>query len=121
MKFHLFGDSHIECINHINLIKHQLTACSSMGLNNPKSLSGSQEHFLSIYSKISKNDIVMMKFGQVDTEFVYYIKLTKKYLSFEEFALDSVNKYFDFILNNLNLTNLIILSIYPPFCDDSNV
>ena len=121
MKYHLFGDSHIECINNKNLIKHQFTACSSMGLNNPKSISGSQKKILSIYSKISKDDLVMMKFGQVDTEFVYYIKLTNKHLSFEEFAIDSVNKYFEFILNNLNLNNLIILSIFPPFCDDANV
>ena len=121
VKYHLFGDSHISCINHKNIEKYQLTASSAMGLNNPKSVSGYQEKFLNLYSKIYKDDKVMLKFGQVDTEFVYYIKLTDKDISFDEFAIDSINKYFKFILNNLDIKNVIILSIYPPFLNDIHV
>jgi len=120
-KYHLFGDSHIGCINHKDIQKYQLTASSAMGLNNPKSISGYQKKFLNIYNKISKDDKIMLKFGQVDTEFVYYIKLSSKIISYVEFAIDSINKYFKFILNNLDLKNIIILSIYPPFLNDIHV
>jgi hypothetical protein len=92
-----------------------------MGLNNPKSVSGYQKKILDLYNKIGKDDKIMLKFGQVDTEFVYYIKLTDKDISFEEFAICSIDKYFEFILNNLEIKNVIILSIYPPFLNDDNV
>ena len=69
-EYHLFGDSHISCINHKDIQKYELTASSAMGLNNPKSISGYQKKILNIYNKISKDDKIMLKFGQVDTEFV---------------------------------------------------
>lgn len=121
MKYHLFGDSHIFGINHSQIIKNQFKASSAMGLNNSESVSGYRHKFLDIYSRIPKNDKIMMKFGQVDTEFVYYIKLSNKKISFKEFAQDSVNKYFEFITDNLSLQNLVILSIYPPFLNDTHV
>lgn len=117
-KYHLFGDSHIDCINHKDIQKYPLPASSAMGLNNPNSVSGYQATFLNLYNKINKEDKVMLKFGQVDTEFVYYIKLTDKEISFEEFAISSIDKYFKFILNHLEVKHLIILSIYPPFLND---
>ena len=117
-KYHLFGDSHIDCINHKDIQKYPLHAASAMGLNNPKSVSGYQETFLILYNKINKDNKVMLKFGQVDTEFVYYIKLTDKNISFKEFSISSIDKYFKFILNNLHFKNVIILSIYPPFLND---
>jgi hypothetical protein len=117
-KYHLFGDSHIDCINHKDIQKYPLPASSAMGLNNPKSVSGYQEIFLNLYNTIDKEDKVMLKFGQVDTEFVYYIKLTDKEISFEDFAISSIDKYFTFILNHLELKHLIVLSIYPPFLND---
>jgi hypothetical protein len=121
-KYHLFGDSHSWIINHKDIQKYEFVASSAMGLNNPKSISGSQKKFLNIYNKISKDDKIMLKFGQVDTEFVYYIKLSNnKIISYDEFAIDSINKYFKFILNNLDLKNIIILSIYPPFLNDIHV
>ena len=121
-KYHLFGDSHIDIINHTNIQKYKLPASSAMGLNNPKSVSGYQKKFLNIYNKISKDDKIMLKFGQVDTEFVYYIKMSNNnIISYDEFAIDSINKYFKFILNNLDLKNIIILSIYPPFLNDIHV
>ena len=120
-KYHLFGDSHIYVINHNDIQKYLLSASSAMGLNNPKSVTGYQKYVLDSYNKISKDDKIMLKFGQVDTDFVYYIKLTNTLISFDEFAIDSVNKYFNFILNNLDIKNVIILSIYPPFLNDINV
>ena len=117
-KYHLFGDSHIDCINHKDIQKYPLPASSAMGLNNPNSVSGYQETFLNLYNKINKEDKVMLKFGQVDTEFVYYIKLTDKEISFEEFAISSIDKYFKFILNHLEVKHVIVLSIYPPFLND---
>ena len=120
-KYHLFGDSHIHIINHEDIQKYQLTAGSAMGLNNPKSISGYQETILNAYNKIQKDDKIMLKFGQVDTEFVYYIKLSDKNILFDEFAIDSINKYFRFILDNLDIRNVIILSIYPPALNDIHV
>lgn len=122
VKYHLFGDSHIGVINHKNIQKYELQAGSAMGLNNPKSISCYQERFLNIYNNIKNDNVkIMLKFGQVDTEFVYYIKMTSNYISFDEFAIDSVNKYFTFILNNLDIKHVIILSIYPPFLNDNHV
>ena len=92
-KFHLFGDSHIGIINHKDIIKHQFNACSAMGLNNLSSISGYRKKFLNLYNNIPKNEKIMLKFGQVDTEFVYYLKLTKKYISFLEFAQYSIDKF----------------------------
>ena len=72
--YHLFGDSHAgKHINHPNIKRYPMPAASAMGLNNPKSFSGSQKKFLDIYNKISKNDKIMLKYGQVDTEYVYYM------------------------------------------------
>lgn len=117
--YHLFGDSHAgKHINHPNIKRYPMIAASAMGLNNPKSFSGYQKEFLDIYNKISKNDKIMLKYGQVDTEYVYYMKYSNKPLPFIDFARDSVNKYFSFILNNLDTKNVIILSIYPTLIED---
>ena len=121
MSYHLFGDSHIGKINNKNITKYPFPACSAMGLNNPNSISGYRKKFLELYHKVPSQDIVMLKFGQVDTEFVYYIKMTKQPISFNQFAIDSVNKYFRFIKNNLNIKNLIIISIFPPFLNDKHI
>ena len=44
--YHLFGDSHAgKHINHPNIKRYPMPAASAMGLNNPKSFSGSQKNF----------------------------------------------------------------------------
>lgn len=120
MKYHLFGDSHIMGIWHPDIIKHRFKASSAMGLINNNSKSNSKERFLRIYSKNSK-ERVLMKFGQVDTDFVYFIKLTQESISFEQFANNSIDKYFRFILEFMEPEMVTILSVYPPFLDDSCV
>jgi hypothetical protein len=47
-----------------------------MGLHNSNSVSGYQQQVLNAINTVSKYDKIMLKFGQVDTDFVYYIKLT---------------------------------------------
>ena len=54
VKYHLFGDSHIGCINHKDIQRYMLSASSAMGLNNPKSVSGYQKKILNIYIKFLK-------------------------------------------------------------------
>ena len=44
--------------------------------------------------------------------------MTDKEISFEEFAISSIDKYFKFILNHLEVKHVIVLSIYPPFLND---
>ena len=117
--YHLFGDSHINCIKNKNIIKYEFPAGSAMGLNNKNSISKYNQKIISLYKNIPKTDSVMFKFGQVDTEFVYYIKLYKQDINFYDFAKDSVEKYFQFLINNIDLKKLVILSIYPPFLNDN--
>ena len=118
---HLFGDSHIHWINNTNITKHLFSAGSAMGLNNPNSVSGYQNKFLEIYKNIPESEKIILKFGQVDTEFVYYIKLaSNNNLSFVDFANDSITKYFNFIINNLDISRITIMSIYPPVVNDKD-
>lgn len=118
--YHLFGDSHICHIGNDQVKQQCLIAGSAMGLDNINSVSGYQQIFLYLYNTIPLQDNIFMKFGQVDTEFVYYIKLANNNtLLFEDFAKDSVEKYFNFITQKLDTSRITILSIYPPFTNDT--
>ena len=108
---YLLGDSHILQIENSDIIKVATKArdkgkcfgCyeagSAMGLNKKKSTLKYNEKILNDIKTLDlTNNKIALKFGQVDTEFAYYLKLIKnKDLKFEDFAKDSVNKYFEFI------------------------
>ena len=114
---HLFGDSHIHWINNTNITKHLFSAGSAMGLNNPNSVSGYQNKFLEIYKNIPESEKIILKFGQVDTEFVYYIKLaSNNNLSFVDFANDSITKYFNLLKSRNKLREQDI--IWAKICKD---
>jgi hypothetical protein len=121
---YLFGDSHINSIFNPKIIHRQFTASSAMGLNKKNSVSKYHDKVIEELTKIhfrhNSRDKVFFKFGQVDTDFVYYIKLSNNHhLTFHDFAVDSVNKYFNFIYHWVDKNKLSVLSIYPPFVSDS--
>lgn len=121
---YLFGDSHIDSISNPKIIHRQFTASSAMGLNKKNSVSKYHDKVIqeltTIHHRHNSHDKVFFKFGQVDTDFVYYIKLSNNHdLKFHDFAIDSVNKYFNFIHNWVDRKKLSVISIYPPFINDN--
>ncbi len=120
---HIFGDSHIFMLFNYLAIKHQYQGCTAMGLLNKNSLSGWNKILLKEYQTLGSDDIVFFKFGQVDCEFTYFYKCLKenKLLDFRSFAEDSIDKYFEFIIKNINIKNLTVCSILPPVTLDNHI
>ena len=118
---HLFGDSHISIIDNKNITKHIMKAGSAMGLDNTDSILN--YHYVIKKKLIEiKDEPIIFKFGQVDVEFVYYLKLVRNpSLNFNDFAILSVNHYFNFIKKNLKGMQLSIMSIYPPCVNDKYI
>ena len=117
--YYLLGDSNILNIKNKNIIKKPFISSSAMGLSNSNSITKANKRFVKIFRK-NKNNIKILKFGQVDVEFIYYLKLLKNNnLKFTTFAKNSIQKYFDFILN-FDTNKIIIMGIYPPSVNDSN-
>ena len=101
----VFGDSHANTFITIEssggaapLIGYPFTAGSAMGLRHADSITGYREALEGDLYATRPTDLIVLKFGQVDCDFVYYLKLADKPgLDFAAFAADSVSKYFSFI------------------------
>ena len=99
----LFGDSHtnsfisVEC-KPMPLLAYPFTAGSAMGLRHADSITGYRKALEGDLLGTKPADAIVLKFGQVDCDFVYFLKLVDQpSLSFEDFARDSVRKYFTFV------------------------
>lgn len=107
-KIHIFGDSHthvfaaVECSAHA-ILAYPFVAGSAMGLNHSNSRSGYRGVLERDLLSVGPTEVVAFKFGQVDIDFVYYLKLVDTpALSFDAFAADSVVKYLNFVENVLH-------------------
>jgi hypothetical protein len=101
----LFADSHantfisIEASEHApQIIAYPYTAGSAMGLRHADSITGYRGAIESDLLNTRPDELLVFKFGQVDCDFVYYLKWIKDpTLVFETFAADAVHKYFTFV------------------------
>ena len=121
LRWHLFGDSHTLSIDHPDMVRHEYRAGSAMGMNNPQSVSQYHSRFIKERNDVPEKEPIVLKFGQVDADFVYYMKLAKQSdLRFDEFAKDSVSKYTHFIKHYVLPRKVTVLSIYPPFVSEQH-
>lgn len=107
-KIYIFGDSHCRMFfgqkesykqdEYIFLNKYR-SKSSLKGLGNLQSKSGTRQYILDTVKNIRKTDIICLKFGQVDLEYVFYYKkyVKNEVISFEDFAYQIVDVYISFI------------------------
>ncbi len=101
----LFGDSHVNTFITIEatdgavpLLAYPYTAGSAMGLRHADSITGYRAALEGDLRASKPTELIVLKFGQVDCDFVYYLKLADQpALRFDDFAADSVRKYFSFV------------------------
>ena len=131
----LFGDSHANTFISVEpavpgadsptIIAYPFTAGSAMGLHHCDSITGYREALMGDLRGTQPGEAVVLKFGQVDCDFVYYLKWVEDpSLAFEAFAAASVRKYFRFIDNALATLlvtheQLHIMSPFPTIVDDA--
>jgi hypothetical protein len=131
----LFGDSHANTFISVEpavpgadsptIIAYPYTAGSAMGLHHCDSITGYREALIGDLRGTQPGEAVVLKFGQVDCDFVYYLKWVEdQSLAFEAFAAASVRKYFCFIDNALatlpvTREQLHIMSPFPTVVDDA--
>eukprot|EP00966_Prymnesium_polylepis_P318871 7364561-Prymnesium_polylepis.2 len=94
--YHIFGDSHthvlaaLHCDSHA-VFAYPFVAGSAMGLRHAASRSGYRTALEADLEHVGPEDGVVFKFGQVDVDFVYYLKLVDNpTLGFDDFTADSV-------------------------------
>lgn len=127
---HIFGDSHthvlagLECEAHA-VFAYPFVAGSAMGLRRADSRSGYRTCLEVDLRQVSAGDTVVFKFGQVDLDFVYYLKLVEDpNLSFDAFAADSVGKYMSFVtsaLDTFGVDRLILMTPNPTVVTDPHL
>ena len=131
----LFGDSHANTFISVEpavpgadsptIIAYPFTAGSAMGLHHCHSITGYREALMGDLRGTQPGEAVVLKFGQVDCDFVYYLKWVEDpSLAFEAFAAASVRKNFRFIDNALATLlvtheQLHIMSPFPTIVDDA--
>jgi hypothetical protein len=101
----LFGDSHVNTFITIEatgeaapLLAYPYTAGSAMGLRHASSITGYRMALERDLRATRPSDLIVLKFGQVDIDFVYYLKLVEQPgLRFDDFATDAVSKYMSFV------------------------
>ena len=127
-----FGDSHVNTFISIEsslqpILAFPYTAGSAMGLRHADSITGYREALEGDLYGTKSTDLIVLKFGQVDADFVYYLKLADQpSLTFDAFAVDSVRKYFSFVddaLACLPVTReqLCIATPFPTCVPDSHL
>lgn len=116
----LIGDSHSLRMPINNLENVTCLGGSAMGLSNDNSKSGFNKHILSKIKPQHKNFIFL--FGGVDVDFVYVLKHMRGMINnYDEFNLNSVKKYLNFIVSNFNDKHIIVLSVGLPTLDDHHI
>lgn len=121
-----YGDSHIYALREIklpgfvldeNLHVIKSSAASARGLRNSNSKLQTANKLI---SKLTNDDYdhILLGFGKVDIDFVYYyIKSNNMAYSFEEHVVNTVDKYMEFLINSLNFIEkekITILGIHLP-------
>ena len=131
----IFGDSHVNTFITIEaagsgalpLQACPFTAGSAMGLRHSDSITGYREALEGDLYATKPTDVVVLKFGQVDCDFVYYLKLAENpTLRFDDFAADSVRKYLSFVddaLAALPVTreNLVLMTPFATCVPDEHL
>ena len=129
----LFGDSHANTFISItpNIIAFPFTAGSAMGLRKLGSISGYrrvlEESLMEYACKSAMDTTICFKFGQVDVDHVFYLKLAQNpELSFKKFAEDSVTKYMSFVDHVLSaggiaLDRVYVMSPFPTVVADAHL
>lgn len=126
-KVHIFGDSHCRIFfglnntinnNNYQLINKYRSAASIKGLNNPESKTQIGKDIIEYLKKQNKNDIIALKFGQVDIEYVYFYKkhVKNENIEFNVFTKNVLDNYFEFInkIRKLGFKKIIIISTNLP-------
>lgn len=135
---HIFGDSHthtlvsLEHDSHL-VLAYPFVAGSAMGLQRSDSRAKYGAVLERDLSTVPSADHVVLKFGQVDIDFVYYLKLVDQpELPFDAFARDSVRKYMAFVRRVLALRGggqdgssgggrLLLMSPHPTVVTDDHL
>ena len=107
----IFGDSHANSFISFDssppILAYPYTAGSAMGLRHADSITGYRLALEGDLAETKPSDAVILKFGQVDCDFVYYLKwIDNPSLTFDAFATDSVSKYFSFVDDLLGSGNV---------------
>jgi hypothetical protein len=122
---HIFGDSHAmfftqKSIIEVNNVKYEihnkkLHSTSIRGLRNRSSRTGYFNEIIKDLQNISTDDIILLKFGQVDIECCYYYnKLVKLVdVSIQDYYTETIDIYKNFI-KLLSNFNVIVASVNLP-------
>ena len=110
----IFGDSHANTFISLEatdarqrMLAYPYTAGSAMGLRHADSITGYRSALEGDLHETQSSDAIVLKFGQVDCDFVYYLKRAEdQTLTFDAFAADAVAKYFTFIDSLLQSSSL---------------
>ena len=129
---HIFGDSHthalaaLQCSSHA-IFAYPFVAGSAMGLRHADSRSGYRHVLDAGLASVPRAEHVAFKFGQVDVDFVFYLKLVRDpSLSFEAFAADSVSKFMSFVIpalerHRIGRDRFTLLTPHPTVVTDAHL
>lgn len=130
----LYGDSHANTFTSVEsdeyrFLAHPFTGSSAMGLRHVDSISSARTALERDLRSLGDCELVAFKFGQVDADFVYYLKLARQpELSFADFAADSVHKYGDFLRHVLDTLladvareRIVLLTNFPTVVADEHL
>lgn len=121
---HVFGDSHTNAFKYVNLVTvemivHDYSAASALGLGNPNSRSGVNKKIMEVINSVSSLDgLYFFFFGKVDLDFVIPFKLNSdEPLDLDQAIARSVTSYFSFLRKVEELVDaehIYICGIHPP-------
>ncbi|MCP3685515.1 MAG: hypothetical protein GY861_22925, partial [bacterium] len=114
---HVIGDSHaIVFKGNKPFISHHLGAATAYNLSKQESTTDSQKKLFRIINRISKKDIVMLIFGEIDCRIhaYYQFKKSNEKYSIEEILDNTITKYGE-VINQIRNRGIIpcICSISP--------
>jgi hypothetical protein len=126
-RVHIFGDSdckiffglnNIVVHNNYELINKFRSAVSIKGLNNPKSKLQFGKDIIEYLEKQNKKDIIALKFGRVDIEYVYFYKKHVKCenVEFKSFINSTLDEYIEYInkIRNLGFNKISVIGTNIP-------
>jgi len=123
MNYYVFGDSHSECfLNRHNFQVNYFRASSAKGLNNPNSINGVNQQILNIVNTLPNNSNLIFFFGKVDMDFILNYKYnTTNKTDFNDYTIEIVYSYIEFIKNNITNHNIFVCEIPISHINDENL
>jgi hypothetical protein len=124
--FYVFGDSHSLCFDGICKKVHAFHASSAKGLSNINSLSQTNEKIcleLNNINILEKNiPNILFFFGKVDMDFTLNYKYNADpNMNFNDYIINIVNLYVNFIKKNAVNKNIYICELPIPHMNDDNL